>query len=59
MTAVARIIQTPKETKTTKAEYLKGAIIETVSDLSDENTLNYIYTVLMKAVTAGTQPEGC
>lgn len=40
----------------THADYLKGAIIETVSDLTDEKVLNYIYTMLMGAVTVETKP---
>ena len=58
MTA-ARVIEPVSETIPTYVDYLKGAIIETVSDLADENTLKYIHTVLMQAVTAGTQLEGC
>ena len=41
------------------ADYLKGAIIETVSELSEEQTLKYIYTMLMGAVTAGTPTADC
>jgi hypothetical protein len=48
-----------KNLTTTYADYLKGAIIETVSVLSDEKTLNYIYTMLMGAVTAETQTTDC
>lgn len=40
----------------TYADYMKGAIIETVSTLTDEKTLNYIYTMLMGAVTSETKP---
>jgi hypothetical protein len=48
-----------KKPPMTYADYLKGAIIETVSELSEEQTLKYIYTMLMGAVTAGTPTADC
>lgn len=45
-----------QQPQTTYADYLKGAIVETVSGLSDEKVLNYIYTMLMGAVTSETMP---
>jgi hypothetical protein len=43
----------------TRLEFTKNAIIETVSDIADEQLLDYIYTVLMTALVAGTHPEAC
>lgn len=40
----------------TYAEYIRSAIIETIRDVSDENLLNYIHTMLMSALTAEMQP---
>jgi len=59
MIATARIIDDTNDNELTITDFLKGAIIETVSDLSDEKTLRYIYDVLMKAVTVGTQQADC
>lgn len=59
MTAVASIVEIPTDTKKTYADFLKEAIIDTVSVLTDEETLSYIHSVLMQAVTAEMQPEGC
>lgn len=55
MTAQANMTETPKESPLTYADYIKGAIIEAVSELHDVKTLNYIHTMLMAAVTAETQ----
>lgn len=46
-------VQQPQKTY---ADYLKEAIIETVSGLSDEKKLNYIYTMVMGAVAAEMMP---
>ena len=67
MTAMASTInathETPDsyhETSGSYADYLKGAICETVSGLTDESILKYIHTMLMNAVTAvEMQQEGC
>ena len=55
MSAVDQLIKLLHETPNTYTDYLKGAIIETVLDTSDEKLLNYIYTMLMAAITAGKQ----
>ena len=52
MTALAEIIPIPPEVPLTRADFLKGAIIEAVSELNDEKTLNYIYTMTMKVILA-------
>ena len=59
MSAVDQLIKLLHETPNTYTDYLKGAIIETVLDTSDEKLLNYIYTMLMSAVTAGKRQEDC
>lgn len=55
MSAVDQLIKLLHETPNTYTDYLKGVIIETVLDTSDEKLINYIYTMLMSAVTAGKQ----
>ncbi len=55
MSAIDQLITLLKGTPNTYADYLKGAIIKTVLDASDEKLLNYIYTMLMSAVTAEKQ----
>lgn len=52
MSAVDQLIKLLHETPNTYTDYLKGAIIKTVLDASDEKLLNYIYTMLMAAITA-------
>lgn len=52
MTALAEIIPIPQETALTRADFLKGAIIEAVLELADEKTLDYIYTMAMKVIPA-------
>lgn len=59
MSAVDQLIALLQENSSTYADYLKRAIIETVLDTNDEKLLNYIHTVLMTAVTAGTQTKDC
>ena len=55
MAAVAEGIPNSPEVPMEYINYLKGAIIEKVSDLHDVKTLNYIHTMIMAAVTAETQ----
>lgn len=55
MTALAENIPNSPEVPREYIEYLKGAIIEVVSDLNDVKALNYIHTMIMAAVTAETQ----
>lgn len=55
MTALAQNIPISTEVPVEYIDYLKGAIIETVSDLHDVKTLQYIHTMLMGAITAETQ----
>lgn len=55
MTALAEGIPNSPEVPTEYINYLKGAIIEKVSDLNDVKVLNYIHTMVMAAVTAETQ----
>lgn len=55
----AKPSESSKESPLTYADYLKGAIIETVSNLHDEMTLRYIHTMLMNAVTAEMQKANC
>ena len=57
MSAVDKLVALLQETSSTYAGYLKRAIIETVLDINDEKTLNYIHTILMTVVTAETQTE--
>lgn len=38
----------------TYSEYIKKAIIETVSNITDEELLKYIYTMLMSSIPAET-----
>lgn len=59
MTALAEGIPNSPEVPMEYISYLKGAIIEKVSDLNDVKTLNYIHTMLMTAVTAETQTASC
>ena len=42
---------------TTKMEFTKNAIIETVSELADERLLDYIYSMIMSALVAETHRE--
>ncbi len=44
---------------TTKVEFTKNAIIETVSELTDERLLDYLYSVIMAALVAETHREAC
>lgn len=55
MSAVDRLIKLLHETPNTYTDYLKGAIIKTVLDTSDEKLLNYIHTMLMAAIVAEKQ----
>lgn len=55
MSAVDQMITLLKGTPNTYADYLKGAIIKTVLDASDEKLLNYIHTMLMAAIVAEKQ----
>jgi len=59
MTVLAENTPNSQEVSTGYIDYLKGAIIETVSDLHDVKTLHYIHTMLMAAVTAETQTTNC
>ena len=55
MTAFAEGIPNSPEVPVEYINFLKGAIIEKVSDLNDVKALNYIHTMVMAAVTAETQ----
>lgn len=44
---------------TTRLDFTKEAIIETVSEINDERLLDYIYSMLMAALVAGTHQEAC
>jgi hypothetical protein len=44
---------------TTKLEFTKNAIIETVSELTDERLVDYFYTVIMTVLAAETHQEVC
>lgn len=59
MIAIDQLITLLQGTSTTYADYLKRVIITTVLDTGDEKLLNYIYTMLMSALTAETQKEDC
>lgn len=59
MSAIDQLITLLQDATGTYANYLKRAIIETVLDINDEKTLNYIYTMLMAAVTVEKQTEDC
>lgn len=55
MSAIDQLITLLKGTPNTYADYLKGAIIKTILDTSDEKLLNYIHTMLVAAITAEKQ----
>lgn len=59
MSAIDKLVALLQENSSTYADYLKKAIIETVLDINDEKTLNYIHTILMTAVTAETPKADC
>ena len=44
---------------TTKVEFTKNAIIETISELADERLLDYIYSMIMAALVAEMHQEAC
>ena len=43
----------------THLEYTKKAIMETISEIEDEQLLDYIYSIVMAALVAGTHQEAC
>lgn len=59
MTTNARFSDDKHENEPTYVDYLKRAITETISGITDEKKLNYIHTMVMNAVIAETQQEGC
>jgi hypothetical protein len=44
---------------TTKIEFTKNAIVEVVSELTDERLLDYLYSMIMAALVAETHQEAC
>ena len=61
MSAIDRMISEliRKRPTPTYADYLQGAIVEQVLNLSDEKLLKYIHSMLMSAVTAEKQTGDC
>lgn len=41
-----------KPSATAYSEYMRNAIIETVSETADDDLIKYIYTMLMSAINA-------
>lgn len=40
-----------------QSDYIKNAIIETITETTDEGVLNYIYTALMNALAAAPESQ--
>lgn len=40
-----------------QSDYIKNAIIATITETTDEGVLNYIYTVLMNALAADPESQ--
>lgn len=59
MSVIDKLIALLQETPDTYADYLKGAIIKTIANTSDEKTLIYIHTMLMAAVTSEKKTVDC
>lgn len=55
MTIDEKLSKLINETPNTYADYLKGTIIKTILDVSDENLLVYTHTMLMAAIAAEKQ----
>lgn len=43
----------------TRLEFTRNAIVETISEITDEGLLDYFYSVIMSALTAETRREAC
>lgn len=52
MSAIDKLLSLLEKTPDTYGDYLKGAIVETILDVSDEKILRYIHTMLAAAIVA-------
>lgn len=55
MSTIDKIILLLKKEPDTYTDYLKGEIIETITNVSDEKIVKYIHTMLSAAIAAEKQ----
>lgn len=55
MTNVEKLSKLLNGTHETYGDYLKGSIVKTILEVSDEKLLNYIHTMLFAAISAEKQ----